>query len=181
MKPWVKRRGFTIVELLIVIVVIGILAAITVVAYNGIQQRARDAQRQSDITVIKKALELYYAANSRYPAGSGSTSINGSWSSTADASWANLQTALQPYASQVPRDPISKQLGAGAYPWNDSGGYNYSYYGFSSTECGRSSGTYQGYIIVYKLEVVANANTSSGTCSTTISSYPNSSNYWIVK
>jgi len=181
MKWRAKQTGFTIVELLIVIVVIGILAAITIVAYNGIQQRARDAQRQSDISTIKKALEVYYAANDRYPPGSGSTSINGSWSTTADASWANLQTILQPYISLLPRDPISKQTSAGSYPWNASDGYDYSYYGFSSTECGKTSGTYQGYLMVYKLEATANTNTSSGTCSTTISSYPNSSNYWMVK
>ena len=40
-----RRTGFTIVELLIVIVIIAILAAITIVAYNGLQQRARDSQR----------------------------------------------------------------------------------------------------------------------------------------
>ena len=51
--------GFTIVELLIVIVVIGILAAITVVAYNGIQIRARDNIRKSDIAVLVKAIELF--------------------------------------------------------------------------------------------------------------------------
>lgn len=61
------RRGFTIVELLIVIVVIGILAAITIVAYNGIQARARDAQRLSDIQSVAKALQLYYADNGSYP------------------------------------------------------------------------------------------------------------------
>lgn len=66
---WAKNKnsGFTIVELLIVIVVIGILAAITIVAYNGIQQRSRDARRLSDITSVNKALQLYYADNGSYP------------------------------------------------------------------------------------------------------------------
>jgi len=50
--------GFTIVELLIVIVVIGILAAITIVAYNGVQARSRDATRKSDLAAAAKALEV---------------------------------------------------------------------------------------------------------------------------
>jgi prepilin-type N-terminal cleavage/methylation domain-containing protein len=49
--------GFTIVELLIVIVVIGILAAIVVVAYNGIQEQARSASRDSDVAQYYKAIE----------------------------------------------------------------------------------------------------------------------------
>lgn len=53
-----KRAGFTIVELLIVIVVIGILAAITVVAYNGVQQRANTAKRDSDVALYQKAIYL---------------------------------------------------------------------------------------------------------------------------
>jgi type II secretion system protein G len=60
-------QGFTIVELLIVIVVIGILAAITVVAYNGIQQRGRDARRLADIKSVDRALQLYYVDNGSYP------------------------------------------------------------------------------------------------------------------
>ena len=62
-----SKSGFTIVELLIVIVVIGILAAITIVAYNGIQERGRDAERSSDIRQLHQALELFYAENSYYP------------------------------------------------------------------------------------------------------------------
>jgi len=54
-----KRRGFTIVELLIVIVVIAILAAITVVAYNGIQQRSRVTALWSGIAQVNKSFRLY--------------------------------------------------------------------------------------------------------------------------
>ncbi len=61
------RRGFTIVELLIVIVVIGILAAITIVAYNGIQGRASATSKVSDIRAIQKAIEAYKAVNGSYP------------------------------------------------------------------------------------------------------------------
>lgn len=62
-----NSKGFTIVELLIVIVVIGILAAITVVAYNGIQQRAQFTQLKSDLASLNKAIQLYHAENGAYP------------------------------------------------------------------------------------------------------------------
>src|SRR5665648_456836 len=62
-----KQTGFTIVELLIVIVVIGILAAITIVAYNGVQTRARDTERTAEIKSVQTALEIYYIDNGFYP------------------------------------------------------------------------------------------------------------------
>lgn len=55
------ERGFTIVELLIVIVVIGILAAITMVAYGSIQNRAKAAQYQSDASNLAKVAETINA------------------------------------------------------------------------------------------------------------------------
>ena len=62
-----KQTGFTIVELLIVIVVIAILAAITTVAFNGIQNRAKDSSIQSDLTQLAKQFGFFYADKGMYP------------------------------------------------------------------------------------------------------------------
>lgn len=63
-----NQRGFTIIELLIVIVVIGILAALVITTYGGIQAKGRDAQRQDDLKVVHSQLELFYADHNYYPA-----------------------------------------------------------------------------------------------------------------
>ena len=62
------KKGFTIVELLIVIVVIGILASITVVAYNGVQKRAQNSAIMSEFRAWKQAFALYKASTGSYPA-----------------------------------------------------------------------------------------------------------------
>lgn len=61
------RAGFTVVELLIVIVVIAILATISVVAYNGIQNREHNTAVQSDLKNIATKIEMYYAEQGIYP------------------------------------------------------------------------------------------------------------------
>ncbi len=62
-----KEQGFTIVELLIVIVVIGILAALVITTFTGIQQRARNTERQTDIKALHGQIEAYYAQEGSYP------------------------------------------------------------------------------------------------------------------
>lgn len=58
-----KQKGFTIVELLIVVVVIAILAAITIVAYNGVTQRAKESVAKSSIATAQKKLATWYIQN----------------------------------------------------------------------------------------------------------------------
>ena len=63
-----RQSGFTIVELLIVIIVIGILAALVITTYSGVEAKARDTKRQTDIGSLYSMLEAYYAQNGGYPA-----------------------------------------------------------------------------------------------------------------
>ena len=177
-----QTRGFTIVELLIVIVVIAILAAISVVAYNGIQVRARDTQRKADISAIVKSLELYHAIEGVYPTAGGSH-FSGSWSTTADASWATLETRLKPHISKLPTDPISTP-NANILSLT---GYNYAYFRSNGGYCDAEPG--QVYILVYRLEGSEQDQTISS-CPTTSSSNlgpygggspPRLSNYRVVK
>lgn len=77
----ILSQGFTLMELLIVIAVIGILISVATASYSSAQKKARDSRRQSDMKAMQNALEQYYADNSQYPAAStpcnlGATSAN---------------------------------------------------------------------------------------------------------
>lgn len=170
-------NGFTIVELLVVIVVIAVLASITTVAYSGISQRSRDSARKNDITIIKKALELYYLDNGFYPPGSCSVGckINKSWSSTSDGSWPNLESALVPrYLSKLPTDPQASSTTNPAI----TGGYNYDY-ASAGGWCTKPAG--QIYILTYRLENEAQKFEVSGNCSGTQPTNYGSSEYTVTK
>lgn len=172
--------GFTIVELLIVIVVIAILAAISVVAYTGVQSRARDSQRVQDIKVIAKALEMYYIDNGGYPEGlcASGCVVNSGWSTTNDGSWVNLANALVPkYISEMPSEPNPT---TGSSPLTGSSfGYAYFATRSGSNYCGSSN--HQMYILVYRLESGTQQNTLNGACTTTpLGPYSGRSNYRVA-
>jgi len=63
----VHHAGFTIVELLIVIVVIAILASITIVAFNGVQTSARNTAKLSEVKAWNNLFEIYKVTNGSYP------------------------------------------------------------------------------------------------------------------
>lgn len=106
-----QQRGFTLVELLIVIAIIGILSSVVMSSLNSARAKARDANRVASIQEMQKAIESYYADYGVYP---GATF--GSYARTNDSvnggacgynnNWCNLEIALAPYIRSIPRDTL---------------------------------------------------------------------------
>jgi len=118
MKRNFSRHAFTLIEMLIVIVIIGILAAALVPRLQSIQWRARDTKRKADALSISNALSIYKIDNSIYP---------NAWSLT----WNNRVYSYQnPFniagltgiMSSIPEDPINTS-GSPLFTW----GYSYMY------------------------------------------------------
>ena len=117
---WAKQKGFTIVELTIVIIIIGLLATVTLVLYTGSRQRASFASYKSDIVRINEAITVYQSENGKYPLGDG-TSASGCVSYS--PSNPNFISGL--YPSYINPMPIPPNYNGGAnyyaYCWNGSG------------------------------------------------------------
>ena len=132
-----SKRGFTIVELLIVIVVIGILAAITVVAFSTAQSRARDSARAADIKSIIKALESYKVTNGQYPVAT-PTGGSGAFEQSTDTPGTFLEALVPTYFAKTPLDPT-----------NDASHYfRYYRYDASAVENSYGCGSGKGALMV---------------------------------
>ncbi|MBW7944528.1 prepilin-type N-terminal cleavage/methylation domain-containing protein [Patescibacteria group bacterium] len=68
----VSKLGFTLIELMVVVSIIGVLMAAGILAFSNAQQNARDAKRRADVDALSKALEQYYGNNAAYPASASS-------------------------------------------------------------------------------------------------------------
>jgi len=91
-------KGFTLIELLVVISILGLLAGLVISNMAGIRERARDAERKSDLKEIQKALEMYKHDQSSpsYP--------------IVNDDWETLASFLSPgYMKNFPSDPLQTQ------------------------------------------------------------------------
>lgn len=128
------RRGFTVVELLIVIVVVSILATITIIGYDNVQRQARDSQRVYDAKSIEKALETYRAENFSLP-----SHTTSSWetSSGQPAGQFLVELVSSDSINKVPVDPIN------------SGNFYYRYYRYPAGYMGCDAA--RGHFVVFQI------------------------------
>lgn len=105
-----KYHGFTLVELLVVISIIGILISLSIFGLQGARVSSRDAKRKADLEAIRSGIEIYKADCDKYPTSASpalftlpaSTSLNGSGSPSGCAE-------DNAYITTTPTDPISSQ------------------------------------------------------------------------
>jgi general secretion pathway protein G len=103
-----KKSGFTMIELLVVIVILGILSVIGLGSFSASQQKARDSRRKTDLRTIGDALEVYYNDKGGYPS-SASGLILGCGAAaqetcTPGGIWENSDNSTT-YMVQIPTDP----------------------------------------------------------------------------
>ena len=108
-----KTRGFSLIELLVVLAIIVILAALVLVNINQARIRGRDAKRVADVASIELALGLYNDANKRYPSLNPALNLR-TWaapdttSSVVQDNWDRLSRELEPYLLPLLKDPLNK-------------------------------------------------------------------------
>lgn len=95
-----QKKGFTLIELLVVVAIIGLLATLSVIAFNSTRAKARDTKRVGDIKQIQTALAMYYTDNGGYPANA--DFVTGSAIASGSAM----------YMSKIPAAPIPSNDGS---------------------------------------------------------------------
>jgi len=131
-----SQKGFTLVELLVVISIIGFLATSSIVTLDNARKKARDTRRLADISQIRKALEVYYQDNNQYPPNTDSD--YGGWDvgfyGANDTFISSLSTAK--IMKNVPGDPLFNL---------QASGYRYHRYAAGYSNCDVNKGDF--YVI----------------------------------
>lgn len=157
-------KGFTIVELLIVIVVIGILAAIVIVAYQGVTARANTSRNQTNAVSLQKKAEAYNADNSAQ----GGNGVYPASATTASTGWTALTTANPSMLGAI---PAGVTIGVAAPTVNSAVGY--VQYVACAVGATANANTADGYYIGYwnfqtgAVVYLAGGTSTTNACATT--------------
>ncbi len=105
-----SQKGFTLVELLVVISIIGLLSSIVLTSVNSARAKARDARRIADFKQIQTALEFFYDSQGKYPQSPGHATWSGHWANFSQCleTGTNCGFTVSNYTSpiaKVPQDP----------------------------------------------------------------------------
>jgi type IV pilus assembly protein PilA len=111
------QRGFTLIELMIVVAIIGILAAIAIPLYANVQQRARIAKVQADLRALASAVSMYQAHTGGLP--------NAMDQLTVTVANGQNQTA-GPFMNSIPAAPGGGTPAWGAYTYNTNANGTYT-------------------------------------------------------
>lgn len=117
--------GFTLIELMVVISIIGILSTITITTLNNTRQKARDTERKAELRAISRGLEMYFSAHGQYPAEGVCDSSRGTCATACPCPGSNW-TYSGSYIGNVLRNEGYFSGGMPLDPLNDST-YYYNY------------------------------------------------------
>lgn len=127
-KKMKARRGFTLVEILIVVVILGVLAAIVIPEFTGASTEAKDASLVSDLRTMRTQIELYKAQhNDGLPGAGGATFVQAMTDKTDIAG--DVGADYGPYVKKIPANPFTDLttveeeagnvgLGDGSHGWH---------------------------------------------------------------
>lgn len=104
-------KGFTLIEMLVVVSLIGVLTTLVAANLNAARERARDTQRKSDLRTIETALRIYYQDYQAFPGSGSGGEISGCGSGgTSICSWGGTWTdSVTTYMNKIPKDPLPDQ------------------------------------------------------------------------
>lgn len=134
-----RSRGFTLIEIAVVVTVIALLASIVIVSFNQVQKRSRDDMRTVQVTALKTALDRYYNDNGEYPV------CPGGPNSECSASQYLTPILVPTYTSSVPDQPNNQPYAYVRGTPGDSYGIFVNYEVLSACKTGRNmSATWYG-------------------------------------
>ena len=142
------RRGFTLIELIVVIAIIGILATISVIGFSRYQAETRDARRASSISVIAESLEKYYDANGEYPS---CTAITATPPTISTDTLKNIDTKIL-IAPQAPSSTENSIKCTGTGNTLTTNGVDFFEYQGDGSESCNTDGSCLKYTLKYKKE-----------------------------